>query len=276
MLLLLIFVIGIFVGSFLNVVVDRLPRKETIAKGKSHCEFCKKELAWYDLIPLLSFLLLKGKCRYCHKKLSLYYPIIELSTGVLFVLAYVYINSQFSILNFQLINQFLIPNLSIFNLQSLISLVYYLFIVSSFIVVFFSDLKYGIIPDKIVFPAIVVTFFYLLIINPQSLIINLFSALGAWAFFLILFLITRGKGMGFGDVKLAFLLGLILGFPKIILALYLAFLTGAFLGIILILCKKKKSIKETIPFGPFLIIGSLIALFWGEFIYPYVLTFFGI
>ncbi len=273
--MLFLFSIGLFVGSFLNVIIDRLPRKETIFKGRSHCESCKKELAWYDLIPLLSFLMLKGKCRYCRAKLSFFYPTIEFSTGILFALIYAFVNFQFSIFNFQSINQFLIPNSSIINQQSLISLAYYLFIVSSFIVVFFSDLKYGIIPDKVVFPAIILSLSYSLIINPQSLIINLISGLGAFVFFLILFLITRGKGMGFGDVKLAFLLGLILGFPKIILALYLAFLTGAILGIILILWKKKKSIKETIPFGPFLIIGSLAALFWGELIIPQAILFLG-
>jgi len=266
MLLLLLFIIGIFVGSFLNVVVDRLPRKETITRGRSYCEFCKNELAWYDLIPLLSFLILKGKCRYCHKKLSLYYPIIEFGTGILFALTYLFIISNFK---FQISNEFL-------NYKSIIiNLTYYLFIVSSFIVIFFEDLKFGIIPDKVVFPAIILSLFYSLIVNPQSLTINLASAVGACAFFLILFLITKGKGMGFGDVKLSFLLGLILGFPKIILALYLAFLTGAFVGIILILWKKKRSIKDTIPFGPFLIIGSLLSLFLGNLILPQIISFLG-
>ncbi|MCL5434892.1 MAG: A24 family peptidase, partial [Patescibacteria group bacterium] len=141
---------------------------------------------------------------------------------------------------------------------------------------FFSDLKYGIIPDKIVFPATIISLTYAFIIYHLSFIIYLASGIGSFIFFLLLFLATRGKGMGFGDVKLSFLLGLVLGFPKIILALYLAFLTGAISGIILILWRKKRSLKETIPFGPFLTIGALIALFWGEFIYSYVLTLLGI
>ena len=272
----LLFLIGIFVGSFLNVIINRLPRKETIIKGRSHCESCKKELAWYDLIPLLSFMLLRGKCRYCNKQLSLYYPIIEFSTGILFVLVYAFVNFQFSIFNFQSISQFLIFNSLIFNPQSLISLVYYLFIASSFIVIFFEDLEFGIIPDKVIFPAVILSLFYFLIVNPQSLFINLISAIGTCAFFLILFLITKGKGMGFGDVKLAFLLGLILGFPKIILALYLAFLTGAFVGIILILWKKKKSIREAIPFGPFLIAGALTSLFLGDLLIPKIIAYLGL
>lgn len=259
--LLLLFVIGIFAGSFLNVAVDRFPRKETILKGRSHCEFCKKELKWFDLIPLLSFLFLKGKCRYCHKKLSLYYPIIELSTGALFALVYTYINFQFSVFNFQL--------------STFISFFYYLFIASSFIVIFFEDLKFGIIPDKVVFPAIIISLAYSFIIHNSLFIVYLSSAVGAFAFFLILFLITRGKGMGFGDVKLAFLLGLVLGFPEIILALYLAFLTGAIAGIILIIWRKKRSLKEAIPFGPFLIAGALVSIFLGGLIIPRVMLFLG-
>ena len=273
-----LFLIGVFVGSFLNVIIDRLPRKETIAKGRSHCEFCKKELAWYDLIPLLSFLMLKGKCRYCHKQIGAYYPIIELSTGILFAATYFFVvlNFRFQISN-ELINQnSLFFNSPIITLQALISLAYYLFVVSSFIVIFFEDLKFGIIPDKIIFPSIIATFFYLLIINHQSLIINLFSALAAFSFFLILFLITKGKGMGFGDVKLSFLLGLILGFPKIIFALYLAFLTGAFVGIILIIWRKKRSLKDAIPFGPFLIAGTLLSLFLGDLMLPKIMIFLGL
>jgi leader peptidase (prepilin peptidase)/N-methyltransferase len=264
MILLLLFILGIFVGSFLNVVIDRLPRKETIIRGRSHCEFCKKELAWYDLIPLFSFLILKGKCRYCHRPIGLLYPVIEFSTGILFLATFVFVYG----LNFQFTS---------FDLQlnTFISLVYYLIIISSFIIIFFEDLEFGIIPDIVVFPAIIITLAYLFIIHALLLIVYLSSAVLACAFFLILFLITKGKGMGFGDVKLAFLLGLILGFPKIILALYLAFLTGAFVGIILILWKKKKSIKETIPFGPFLIAGFLISLFLGNLMLPRITSFLG-
>lgn len=137
---------------------------------------------------------------------------------------------------------------------------YYLFIVSSLIVVFFSDLKYGIIPDRIVYPAIAVSFGYLFIIHNSYFMIHFLSALGVFLFFLLLFLATRGRGMGFGDVKLVFLLGLFLGFPKIIVAFYISFLTGAVIGIILILWGKKKLHGTTIPFGPFLVAGALAAL----------------
>ncbi len=261
---LFLFFIGTFFGSFFNVVADRLKSGEAIVKGRSHCEFCKKNLEWEDLVPLLSFLILRGKCRYCHKRINYYYPLSEIITGILFSAVFIFIfypGIQTSFLN--------PPYLKI------ISLLYYLFITGSFIIVFLEDLKYGIISDKIVLPAILISFIYLAI-NPQFFILNLISAAGSFLFFFILFLFTGGKGMGFGDVKLAFLLGLVLGFPKIIISLYLAFLTGAFIGLILILWRKKASIKDTIPFGPFLVTGSIISLFLGDLIVTRIMVFLGL
>lgn len=239
-----LFFLGLFFGSFFGVLVDRLPFGKNVISGRSVCDYCKKPLKWYDLFPVLSFLALGARCRYCHKKLSWFYPIIELTTGLLF--------SMPSIANYQLL--------------------FTLFILSCFIVIFFTDLKYGIIPDVVVFPAIVVTIFYLFL-NLKSLILNHAAAgLGAFLFFLFLFLITKQRGMGFGDVKLSFLLGLILGFPLILVSLYVAFLTGAAVSIILILVRRY-SLKSSVPFGPFLIVGTLVALFWGSnllALFPYL------
>jgi len=252
---LLLFVVGLFIGSFLGVLVDRLPRNETVIEGKSRCEFCKKDLGWLDLIPVFSFVFLKGKCRYCKHALPFSYPVIEIVTGSLFAMAYLF-----------------------FNLQS-VALLYYLVIISSFIVIFFMDLTYGIISDKILICAVAVNVAYLLIINPPSLLVNLLCGLVAFLFFLIislLFQTIRGReGMGGGDIKLSFLLGLFLGFPNIIVCLYIAFLTGAALGIILILWKKKNLRSTSLPFGPFLISGALISLFWGNVIYAYVIRLLG-
>jgi leader peptidase (prepilin peptidase)/N-methyltransferase len=145
----------------------------------------------------------------------------------------------------------------------IIDLLIYWFLISALIVIFFTDLREQIVPDEVVYPAILIAFLFLMT-NYQLLITNyLLSAFGAGLFFLILHLITRRKGMGLGDVKLAILMGLVLGFPKIIVAFYLAFLTGALIGVILILGRKKK-FGEQIPFGPFLSGATIVALFWGE------------
>lgn len=241
-----IFIIGLFIGSFLNVLIDRIPKRKLFKKRRSYCDSCKKTLKWYDLIPVFSFIFLQGRCRQCRSPISLYYPIVEIVTGALFVTTFIFVLGG----NFQL--------------DKILTLIYYLFIVSSFIVIFFTDLKYGIIPDKILFPAILVSLAYLFTIHNSLFIIHFLSGVGAFLLFFLLHLITRGKGMGFGDVKLVFLMGLFLDILNTILALYLAFLTGAVVGLILILWGKRKFFGGKIPFGPFLVLGTFISLFLGE------------
>lgn len=224
MLTLLFFITGLGIGSFLNVVIDRMPRREQLLTGRSHCDHCRKTLAWYDLIPLISFLSLKGKCRYCRKPIGWQAPLVEFLTGFLFVIAYyTIVNSTY-----------------LASLKHIIDIYFTLFIISSLIIVFFVDLKFGIIPFKVVLPACIITFAYLLFTSFSLLPNHLLSSLGAFVFFLVLFLVTKGRGMGFGDVVFSFFMGLLLGFPKIILALYCAFLTGAFFSLILVLQGKKK------------------------------------
>ena len=243
-----IFFLGSVVGSFLGVIVDRLPRGESFFKGRSHCDNCKKKLGALDLIPVFSFMFLRGKCKYCHKKLTYFYPTIELLTGFLFIL----VALQTGILY------------QVFSILYTIEFLYYLFIVSLLVALFFIDLKYGILPFSIVFPAIFITFLYQILNTKYEILGNLFAAIGAFAFFLTLFLITRGRGMGFGDVVYVFFMGLILGFPKIVLGLYIAFIGGAIISLILIAAKKKKLKGGAIAFGPFLIAGTFISLFWGD------------
>ncbi len=240
-----LFIIGLFIGSFLGVVSDRVPKGKSIVLPPSHCDFCGKTLKWYDNIPLLSFILLSGKCRHCHKSLSFLYPAIELITALLFVSTYSFLGSSF-----------------IINPSSLITLLFYLFIASSLIAIFFSDLKFEIIPIAILYPAIVLTIVFLFF-NHSSLILNLYSGVGSALFFLLLFAITKGRGMGLGDAQLAFFMGLFLGFPNVLIALYVAFLTGGIVSFILIIWRKKKLRGSTIPFGPFLVFGTLFALFFG-------------
>ncbi len=246
-----VFFFGLIVGSFLNCVIYRLEEGKSFLKGRSFCPGCKHTLSWQDLIPLLSFLILKGKCRYCKKPISWQYPIVEIATGLLFL----------SIFNFQF---------SIFNL-----------IIACFlIVIFVYDLEHYVIPDKIIYPAILVSGIWYLVsgiffntYTKYEILNTIYSAFGAAAFFLAIVLISRGKWMGVGDIKLAFLMGLILGFPKILAALFLAFLVGAIIGVGLVV-SQKKTLKSEVPFGPFLVTGTFIALFWGETIINWYLNFF--
>src|SRR5438034_432858 len=146
MVIFLVFILGIVIGSFLGVVVDRLPRGKTIVRGRSHCDNCKHILSPLDLLPLVSFLALQGKCRYCHKSIGLSMFIIEILTGTLFAITFLFVGSVFA-------NQ-------LFSFSFFTSLLYYLYIVSSLIAIFFIDLQFGIIPNKIVYSAIVISILY--------------------------------------------------------------------------------------------------------------------
>lgn len=235
-----LFVFGLAVGSFANVLIDRLPRGETIW-GRSHCEYCSRKLAWYELIPLVSWIIQMGRCRTCHAPVSVQYPIIELTTAVGFV------------------------TLSIFTGQQGLLLISALILFSAFLVIFVADLKYQIIPDSMLIALIIgVAFMWVTPlragISPLS---YLTVALIACVFFYIIWRLSGGKAMGFGDVKLSFVLGLLLGFPLTIVALYIAFLTGAIVGVILVLVHAAR-LKSKIAFGPFLIFGMAIALAFGN------------
>jgi len=251
-----IFLFGLAVGSFLNCVIYRLEKNESFLKGRSFCPHCKHKLTWYDLIPLFSFLILKGKCRYCGKKISLQYPLVELATGVLFLSIF---NFQFSIHN-----QF-----SIFNFQNLLTTSYLLLIACFLIIIFVYDLKHYIIPDKVIYPGIGIVLFYQLFRIWSFGNWNLFRIwdLGFGIlpslFLLAIILISKEEWMGWGDFKLAVFMGLFLGSPKILVALFLSFLIGAIIGLILIITGKK-TLKSKVPFAPFLVTGTFLAMFFGE------------
>jgi leader peptidase (prepilin peptidase)/N-methyltransferase len=254
------FILGLFIGSFLGVVIDRLPYNKSILIGRSQCNSCRHKLGLLDLIPVLSFILLKGKCRYCKAKLSLFYPVIELLTAFLFALIF------FNI----------VTPLTLVNLKFIFYLLYLLLMVSSFIVIFFIDLKNGIIPDKILIFDTVISLVWLSI-SPLSIIINrLLSGFGSIAFFIavsyIFYLVTKKEGMGGGDVKMSFVLGLFLGFPAIVFSLYLAFILGTIFAIFLLIFRKK-TFKGSLPFGPFLIMGTLLSLFFQNQLYAFLLKF---
>jgi len=250
-----IFLFGLITGSFLNCIIYRLKTGESFLKGRSFCPHCKHVLNFQDLIPVLSFLLLKGKCRYCSQKISWQYPLVELATGMLFVFL---VQNQLTINNNQL---------TILNLLNLS----YLLITSCFlIVIFVFDLKHYLIPDKVIYPAILVFGIWYLVsgiffhsYTKYEILNTIFSAFGAAFFFLSIVLISRGQWMGAGDIKLAFLMGLFLGWPEILVALFLTFSIGAIIGIILIVLGKK-TLKSEIPFGPFLVLGTFLSFFFSQ------------
>ncbi|GIW62837.1 MAG: type 4 prepilin-like proteins leader peptide-processing enzyme [Patescibacteria group bacterium] len=241
------FVLGLSVGSFLNVVVDRLAYGRSVL-GRSKCDFCGRKLGILDLIPVLSYFFLLGKCRYCGKRLSFYYPLVEITTGIIFLVAFNLFGDNY----FRLFILF--------------------FIFSLFIVIFFTDLKYFIIPDEIQFFLLIFSFVFKFSCQQNCLAygLNLFITSLLSGFFvalplLFIFVITKEKGIGFGDVKLGFNLGFLFGVKLGFLVLYIAFILGGVFSIFLLLFGKKK-LKSKIPFGPFIVISSLVFMLFPDFI----------
>jgi len=248
----LVFIFGLCIGSFLNCVIYRLETKKSLA-GRSFCPKCKKQLEWYDLVPVFSFLFLKGKCRNCKQKISWQYPIVEISTGLIFLLIFFALDVPISGWDF-------------------LSLAFWFYIASVLIIIFVYDLKHYEIPDKVLIPAIIISFLYILIFNFSGILSHLCAVLIAAGFFFAIFFISSGKWMGFGDVKFAVLMGLLLDVPNVLTALFLAFFFGAIIGIISMILKKT-NLKSEIPFGPFLITGTLLAILWGPRIINWYLNF---
>lgn len=250
-----LFVFGAIIGSFLNVLADRLPKGQNPWRGRSHCDHCRKTLQSLDLVPLISFAFLRGRCRYCHKKLSLQYPLVELLTGSLYVFLFYYFGST---------------NLYGLDAHFLLLFASLLVVFSTLIVIFISDVKYQIIPDEM--SLVLVGSAALWVFSSEvSWLQHVVSAICAAAFFYAIYLLTHKRGMGFGDVKLSFGLGLWLGFPRIITGLYVAFLTGGLLSLILLI-SKRKHLGQKIAFGPFLIIGAIASFFVGNRLWSW---FFG-
>jgi prepilin signal peptidase PulO-like enzyme (type II secretory pathway) len=278
---LLLFILGTFFGSFFNLVSDRVVTGESILYGRSRCDSCKKSLGAKNLLPVLSFLFQRGKSSCCKTPLSLYYPLSELMTGLAFAFAgkFSHIFTQGHIINYLLF-------------------VYIVVVLSFYIILFLTDAKYKIIPDSVVYSAIGVALLLLIVMSivdlkmfrdqlladdfgkylieagfwhqrviatVKQLLILLTSSIFISLFFISLILVTKGRGMGGGDVKLGFLIGIFNGFPNNVLAIFLGFLSGALYSLILIMLKRKK-LKDVIAFGPFLIFGSLVAFVWGDFL----------
>ncbi|MDD5639577.1 MAG: prepilin peptidase [Candidatus Pacebacteria bacterium] len=249
-----VFILGLLVGSFLNCISCRIFLEEDFVIKNSYCPNCKHKLSALDLIPVFSFLLLKGKCKYCKDKISWQYPLTEIGTGLVFTAIY-------WSLGFNLLESF--TGYQIWNL------IYYWTIFSFLIIAFIYDARHYIIPDRITLSGIIISLcwigfsYYSNALSLENVLPIIYSGVFASLFFFCLWFFSQGKAMGFGDVKLVFLLGIILGFPNIIVALFFAFTSGALIGILLILRGEKK-MKSQVPFGPYLIAGALFALIYGS------------
>ncbi len=236
-LIFLFFLLGLIFGSFFNVVGLRLPTKQPFANDRSICPQCKQTLSWYELIPVLSFLLQLGKCRHCQVKISPIYPIIEIATGFLFACSYV-----------------------LFGLH--LELIMALLLMSMLIIIFVSDITYMLIPDKLLlfFLPLFIVMRYVEPLDPWwSAIVG---ALIGFAVIAIVILVSRG-GMGAGDMKLFGVLGIVLGMQKVLLAFFLACVIGAFIGMLLLLFKVIER-KQPIPFGPYIVVAAIVTYFYGD------------
>lgn len=239
-LLIIIFgILGTAIGSFLNVCIDRLPTGKSLAYPPSSCDACQRRLSWLDLFPVFSYLFLRGKCQSCHAHIPWRIFWVELGTGLLFA----FIFWMFG----------LTPQLPV-------AIVY----ICVLIVLAVIDLEHKLILNIIVYPVAVVA----LIVNiflPEFGIKNfLFGLAGGAIGFSILLIpaLIYSKGMGWGDVKMAGLIGLMTGFPNVFVGIFGGIILGGLVATILLILKKKGR-KEGIPFGPFLALGAMIALFWG-------------
>lgn len=243
------FIFGTIIGSFLNVVGLRLGSGRALS-GRSGCPRCGKKLNWYELVPILSFIVLRGRCKGCKSRISIQYPAIEILTGLMFL----------SIYNFQL---------SIFNEYSLdffVSCLLYLVTFSTYIAILIYDLRHKIIPDRLVYPAIILSLGFGIYKFVLSLGFGVWDFLAGpiiFLFFAGIWVFSHGKAMGFGDAKLGLSIGLLLGAVNGTSAIILAFWIGAISSIIyMIFGSKKLTMKSEIPFAPFMIIGAWFALIY--------------
>jgi prepilin signal peptidase PulO-like enzyme (type II secretory pathway) len=247
---------GIIFGSFINAWVWRIENNMSVAMGRSMCPHCKHKLAWYDLVPVLSYITLKGKCRYCKAKISKQYPIIEVTTGLLFMSTYLLLSPA--------------------SIQSWVQLGIILLISILLVAAYIYDAKHMELPEIFMLPAIAlgVVYFGLNIIwqgytamIPQSIAIAVFvlAYVALWYF-------SKGQWLGAGDIRLAAIMALVLTPKQLLVGVFAAYLIGSIYGVFIIIkSKKKRGVK--VPFGPFLIIGFYFGLFFGAQIANWYLSF---
>ncbi len=249
-----IFIFGLIIGSFLNVVILRLNTGRSPAKGRSKCARCNAPLSWYELIPVVSFLGLKGKCKTCNNHISFQYPLVELATAISFTIIYT-------------------ATLSHYGLTAMTAVVFAFsaVVAALLIIIFVYDIRHTIIPDTIVYLFIILS---LLSILWNACTVSGFSA-GAAIFngvfvalpFFLLWALSKGAFMGFGDVKLALGIGWLLGITGGFSALLFSFWIGGIVGLFMLGLSRKYHMRSEIPFAPFLILGTFIVGVWGVTIF---------
>jgi len=248
MVFVILFIFGLAIGSFLNVVALRYDGEHFVFDskmigGRSHCPHCKKTLEWFELFPLFSFLFLRGKCRTCNARIGFQYPLVEFLSGLIFA--------------------FVPLVFGVSNTAAISASALWILIFETLLLISYIDIRLGIIPDELnVFLGIVGIFFLIFFGGPLSWEGHIVGALFGAGFFLALVLATRGRGMGMGDVKLAAPIGFLFGWPEILLLTAASFVLGAVFGIALI-AFDKKTMKASVPFGPFLAIAAVIIFFFG-------------
>lgn len=251
------FVIGLVIGSFLNVVIYRFNTSRFL-KGRSACVVCQNKLSWYELIPVVSFCLLRGRCRSCKSRISKTYLLVELITGFIFLGLF---------LKFQ----------DLFLMTPWVFLANYVFYSVAFsvmVVIAFYDFKHKIIPDRLVIILGLWSFSGLFIFNESKLLLHLptslqfFSGILVALPFAFLWLVSRGTWMGLGDAKLVLGMGWLVGLACIVSGVAISFWLGALFGIFLILFSRKYKMKSEIPFAPFLIFGTILVFLLDLYVFP--------
>ncbi|WP_234120326.1 prepilin peptidase [Clostridium hydrogenum] len=240
-----IFVLGTIIGSFLNVCIFRIPLEQSIAFPPSHCMNCGKRLKWYDMFPIISWIILKGKCRYCKSKISYRYPLVEFVTGIIFLAIYLKYGYTYETIKFCFFAALIIV-IGLIDRDTTD--------------VYNSTIITGII-SFILLSILNFVLFKMKFINEFSILNYILGGIIGAGFILIIILLTRG--MGFGDAEICLVCGLFLGIKNIIFMLFLSVVIGGVIGVALILLGKKKR-KDYIPFGPFIAISSIFTILFGS------------
>ncbi len=263
--------LGAAIGSFISVLVFRVKKKKKgILMGRSICPSCKKPLKWYHLIPVFSFLFLRGKCANCGKRISVHYFAIEVLTAAVFILTFL----KWNFLSF--VPSSVDPSIYLFEIDWKVFeiFLFYLVEMTLMMAIFFYDLLYQEIPDRFSLPAILIGILAAIAFGVPSLVSIGIGVLVIALFFGGQILLSKGAWLGGGDLRLGVLLAVLLGWEMMLLALILAYVFGAFVSIVL-LAASKADRKTAIAFGPFLITGGLIALFLGEEIISFYISSVG-